>query len=449
MLLGLPKLKINFRTVTAAKLKTYCKRDVEILIRAFTYWLAFIEQRWSGSFGVTISQQALNIYRSAFMTRQITIHTDEQAIELERTGYFGGRTEPFFIGKAPARVVHKLDINSQYPFVMQKYKYPCKLVHVEAEPDIKFCMGMLKNYGLMALVSIRLKEPYIASRVEGKTCFPIGKFDAVVSTEAFKRLADDGSLLSVSLVAFYDMADLFSEYIHHFNNLKESYDKAGDEIGRACAKYLMNCLYGKFGQRRETIVGVENVDIELLENIALIDEQSEPCGRIITYGGVRKWYGPDEVNTNHTFVAIAAHVTENARLLLWDYKKQAGHKNTYYCDTDSLFVNSKGRVRLKRHIHPTKLGKLKDEGTAKSCVLYGPKDYVLDGAMTCKGIRRDAIRVDKNTYEQQRFASFRTFLEGNIHDKYKVTRIRKKLARNYDKGIVEPSGWVTPFTLPL
>ncbi len=448
-LLGLPKLKVDFRKSSKAELKTYCKRDVEILVEAFTWYLDFITKRESGAFGITISQQAFSLYRSSFMRTPIVIHTNEQAIQLERDGYYGGRTEPFYIGKVPEKVIHKIDINSLYPYVMQRYKFPRELLRYSDNMSLSACRKYLKCHGIMARVRVKVTEPFLPVLIAGKTCFPIGEFDTVVATEAFKRLLEAGQIKQVLEAAIYDMAGLFCHYVEHYNKLKEQFTKDGLKLGRATCKLLMNSLYGKFGQFQEDLLGVEPAEPTVVENMPLYGIDGSSAGRIVTYGGLRRWFGTDISNARNSFVAVAAHVTEYARLTLWDYICKAGLENVYYCDTDSLFINSVGYKRMSRYIDETRLGFFKYEGEVKECIIYGAKDYVLDGEHTCKGIRAEAEEIAKGVFEQYKFSSFRTFLSSDINEPYKVVKIRKALKRQYGKGVLRDDGRVEPFTLPL
>ena len=446
-LLGIPKYEVDFKTATDEQLKQHCKVDVIIIKTMFERWLDYTQRCNMGKFRNTRSSQALTAFRSKFMSHKIYIHSNENTIKLERDSYFGGRTECYYKGTIKNRTIYKLDINSQYPYVMSNYQYPVRLLWSGKCSSIKRLAEHLKKYAVTARVYIGLEQPIVPKRIDGHTCFPIGEFDCVVSTETLKRLLKSNSILKVGEIAVYDTASIFRDYMSFFGKEKEQFSKQEDTFGREMAKYFMNCLYGKWGQHKETVVYVEESNPYIVKTETTVNLDTGYRGRIVTYGGLTTFYEDrGEIGTN-SFVAIAAHVTENARFLLWDYMVIAGRKNVFYCDTDSLFVNVTGYRKLKKHIHPNKIGKLKIEATTRKCIIQGNKDYIFGTEVKCKGIRKDAKELNPRQYKQHYFPTLAGFLREPIVEGYTVKTIVKVLTGEYTKGIVLNTGYIIPFTI--
>ncbi|GAH46120.1 unnamed protein product, partial [marine sediment metagenome] len=346
--------------------------------------------------------QAFNAYRHRFMRHPIYIHDNARVITLEREGYFGGRTECFYIGKLPKDKYFKLDINSLYPFVMTQHDYPTKLCFHTQRITLSRFKRFLDKYLVMARVVVNIKEPYIAKRINNRTCFPVGRFECVVCTEVLKRLVKDRTIIKVQEAAFYKGKRIFNEYIDFFNKLKEGYSRDGDKFGRRVSKYMMNTLYGKFGQRCEEVMHEEDSPLEKVESYGGRDLVSGKRYWVVVYGGRLTVTEKGEKNGYNTFVSIAAHVTENARLLLWDSIKKAGVGSVFYCDTDSIFTNSEGFTRLGGEIHVSKLGCWKLEDKTFGVTIRGPKDYTFGDETHRKGIRKNAVKVADNTFEQDK-----------------------------------------------
>ena len=114
-LVELPKLDIDFDNTDIESLLTYCKRDVEIILHLWRKWIKFIADNNGGNFKYTTSSQALEFFRHGFMSEQIHIHDNEQAIKLERDSYHGGRVECLYQGYKADDTFYSLDINSMYP----------------------------------------------------------------------------------------------------------------------------------------------------------------------------------------------------------------------------------------------------------------------------------------------------------------------------------------------
>jgi len=136
--LGLPKLKVDFTSVSMEELSVYCKRDVEIMLLAWKRWIEFCKQEDLGSFAVTLAGQSFNAFRHRFMEHEIFIHNNENALRLERECYKGGRCECFFIGRIEGDKFYYLDVNSMYPFVMKHNSFPVKLVDYKRNISVNY-----------------------------------------------------------------------------------------------------------------------------------------------------------------------------------------------------------------------------------------------------------------------------------------------------------------------
>jgi hypothetical protein len=142
---------------------------------------------------------------------------------------------------------------------------------------------------------------------------------------------------------------------------------------------------------------------------------------------------------------ISSAVTSYSRMYLWELIMKAGRENVYYCDTDSLFTNQKGYHNLifGGLIHDTKLGSLKLEEVG-NVNIFGVKNYVFNGESKLKGIKKDAILVGENEYEQFQFLTKASKYRKGIDDGIvMLDPIRKKVSNNYDKGTVK-NGIVSP-----
>jgi len=148
-----------------------------------------------------------------------------------------------------------------------------------------------------------------------------------------------------------------------------------------------------------------------------------------------------------SFPAIAAHVTAYGRMHLWGLMQKAKVKNYFYCDTDSVMVNEQGRANLTKYLNETQIGALKEENQSDVVLIRGLKDYTFGVKNVTKGIRRNAKKLDSDTYQQEQWPTFRGLLKSGDVNIYKVKKTIKHLSRQYTKGTVCDSGIVKPFVL--
>jgi len=443
-LIGVEKMEVDFEKCTQDELKIYCRRDVEILVKIMKYYTEFIRNHRLGRFSFTKASQAFSAYRFAFMKLPIMIHREKNVIELERQSYMGGRTECFQMGKVSGGPFVTLDINSMYSYVMKNYEYPYKLSEYVLSPSVERIKQTLKKFCVTAQVEIITPEPVFAVRYNKKIVFPTGHFCAYLSSRGLKYAIDRGYVKSIERVAIYRRRDLFSTYVDYFHGVRSKYKKKDNEIMELLCKYMQNSLYGKWAQKNQkekrepARTGAKYFREEILDMVtghSLI--KTYLMNRIITQHG--------EEEGKNSFVAIAAHVSENARLLLWDIIKAIGPERVLYCDTDSIKIRKSDLKYVNYPLHADHLGHLKIENESSDLFIGGLKYYVTEKNRHIKGIPLSAKEVERGVYEFLSWPKMTYHLRREIITSYHRVPIKRRINLNYDKGIVMNDGKVIPF----
>jgi len=163
---------------------------------------------------------------------------------------------------------------------------------------------------------------------------------------------------------FLDTAVVFADYVRRLYALR--LQDPGGPLSLLC-KYLLNSLYGKFGQHpiREQIVSVDSFErlYELIEDGA----------RVKVIDDDRGIYSMEqETVCRFEHVGIAGIVTSAARAKLYDGLIQAGFSNVLYCDTDSVHT----LMPLSGNLVGAALGAFKLEFVGEA-VYAGKKLYAL------------------------------------------------------------------------
>ncbi len=443
-MIGLEKEEIQFRKASSRQLKNYCHRDTEIVMRGMWYYLQFIKDNDLGRVSYTKSSQALVAYRSGFMEKKIYLHSDERSFDLERKAYMGGRTEAFRIGTVPGEDFIVLDVNGMYPFVMQKYKYPSKLVCMIKGEEMKSYTSWLGGYGMIAEVDIDTPEPAFAVRYKKKLIFPTGQFRAFLCTEALRYAVKKGYVKNFIRASLYIMDDLFSDYVAYFQKLRAQYTADNNLIMVKLCKYMHNCLYGKWGER-EIITSMTD------------DHSGEPyLHREIWDGMYGGWW--NEIHfmnkiimthpggeSNHSFPAIAAHITENARLELWNIVKAIGKDTVLYCDTDSVIIRSEDIDKVTMRLSDTEMGALKIQNRFSGLQIGGAKNYRSDQGRVIKGIPESAVETSPGVFQYDSFQRQAGCMKDGQITGVRITPVTRRLTHRYDKGQVGDDGKVKPY----
>jgi hypothetical protein len=431
--------------VYSQELEDYCIDDVNILRLSIINLLKFLRDNDLCRFNHTTSSLALNTFTRKFLKHQIFIDGDEKKTMLGRKSYFGGRTECFRIGdyKGP---FYLIDVNSMYPFVMANNDYPVKTFKSSLSMNVKDLPKLIDRYSLTIDCIVNTDEPVYPKIINTRTCFPVGRFRAYLSTPEIEHAISNDHIESVRQVVMYEKANIFSDYVKFFYDLRNKYRKSGNKVYDKLSKLLMNSLYGKFGQSHKYWE----------------ESQLEPTGtphtrwyfdidqgkRVYVMELNNKVYKAEfTIESRDSFPAIASHVTAFARLYLYNTLSYIGRNHVYYCDTDSLLLDQVGYNKIKNKLNDSTLGCWSLDGTYDKIEIRGNKDYTFGSKNRIKGIRPKAVEIEPGTYRQLQFGSLRGVIRSSKIDAPIIKHIVKHLTRDYKKGQVLPSGEVIPFKL--
>ncbi len=445
--IGIPKMHVDFATVSDADLAVYCKNDVRIELENFRLFIKFMVENKISRLCYTRGSVAMAAYLYRHYHTDIWIHNNREAIQLEREAYKGGRVECFRLGEFRDGPYTVVDVNSLYPFVMREYDYPCRYIRQEHYPTMPEFRDYLREYAVVAKVVIDTPEPVYAVRGE-RTFFPIGNFTAALCTPELSYAADRGHIVKVLRCVLYEKADLFRDFVDSFYAMRLRFKREGVAEYVELCKKILNSLYGKFGQKAEEWekIGEDAAEEDRYETWIDADSSRTMTIRWLM-GQCFKLKRFDE--SFDSFPAIAAHVTAYGRLTLWRLMQKAKAGNYFYCDTDSLIVNATGLHHLRGAMSDSALGKLKTVETMSRMAIYGLKDYETGSKIVTKGIRSNAERISDNVYRQDKWPSIQGMLRKGDSSVYRVEKTLKHLSRRYDKGTVLPDGTVSPFVLDL
>ncbi len=261
-----------------------------------------------------------------------------------REAYKGGRTEIFnFKGKD----LYYYDINSLYPYVMQKYKFP-----IIQSNNFNFSNQLTSNglYYCYITTPPKIHIPILSYKKDNKLIFPVGCFNGWFYGAELLKAKELGYIIKIQRGYEFKTAYLFKDFVNHFYQIKKSATGSKREI----AKLYLNSLYGKFGQKHyqksyQLLKNDDEKDIVLSKKYKL---KSNPL--ILQYPFIHS--------------EIAGMITSYARLELYLLIERAGPENVYYCDTDSIITSTKLKTG-------NEIGEIKLEHKIKNFIALSPKFY--------------------------------------------------------------------------
>lgn len=427
-----------------------CVRDCQII------WDALLEIfEEAGDIKLTIGSLAMTYYRR--FAQPYYIESNENTKHFWKS-YYGGRTEAFQLGVTHAKVI---DVNSMYPFAMKKCVYPNPkyLKHEKSTNVDRFLTEILPHFEGCVSCSVLHPDIYIGllpSRIGGKLVFPIGRFSGCWNFNELRFAISNGVTIE-TLQNFTFAEKMVSPFEKFVDNLYQGKFLAKVE-GRALDewkyKYLLNNLYGKFGQRidEKTIYLkdiVEQYDLikEHQRNktfIKLIPFNDERQDAFMIVKETRK------IEIAYSIPSFSSYITSYGRVMLAKKLLEMKKNRPVYCDTDSIFFEIENNVESSDILGEWKI----EEKTVTQ--INGLKNYKYEywdketksvkKVTRIKGVPSKAIEVKNNSFE---FTSLIGTKEGlrrslPIGSPSKRTKVIKG---TYDKREVLKSGKTKPIKL--
>jgi hypothetical protein len=443
--IGAEKGEVSFNNRYSEALAKYCRRDVIILRESMIALYRYLQSNDLSRATHTISSLALSTYIRRFMKHKIYIDGDEERSEVGRKSYFGGRTEAFRIGNYRGPF-YLIDVNSQYPFVMQTGLFPYRTVTTYKRVNIDDLIDVLGRFAVVAIVDIDTKVPAYPYKIDNRTCFPIGTFTTALSTPEINYAIRNDHITHVHQIVLYDHDRIFYDYVNFFYNQRIEHKRAGNDVWQLLDKYLMNTLYGKFGQTHKEWEQVDIPPIGTPHTQKIIDHDTGKAIYIMELNN-QVFMSISSSEARDSFPAIAAHVTAGGRMIIQETIDYVGLEHVYYCDTDSLLLDQFGFDKMRDKLDDERLGAWAHEGTFNEIEIYGAKDYRFDQKERHKGVRQGAPQIEPGVYRQLQFATLRGCVISRDLSSPIIRNTTKHLKRLYKKGRVQPDGRVLPFVL--
>lgn len=443
--LGIAKGEVKFDNRFSNTLVKYCKRDVVILRESMFSLMRYLKDNDLSRLTHTVSSLALSIFVRKFLKRPIYIDADTKRTDVGRRSYFGGRTEAFRIGKFEGPF-YLVDVNSQYPFWMKSIKFPYKTVAHYKKVTVDEVISTIDRYSVTVDCDLDTDIPAYPMKINGRTCFPIGTFRTCLSTPEIRYAASHDHIKKIHSVVIHEQDYLFKDYVEYFYNQRITNKKAGNGQWQLFDKYLMNTLYGKFGQTHKEWVECDLPPKGHPHTRHTIDADTGKKIYIMELNN-KVYIATTDTESRDSYPAIAAHVTAAGRIMIQETIDFIGKDHVYYCDTDSLLLDYKGYAKIKRYLNDTVLGCWGMEDDFADIEIKGCKDYQFGGRLKIKGVKHNAEQVAPGVYEQLQFATLRGIIRSESVDSPMISYTTKNLSRKYYKGVVGPDGVVSPFKL--
>lgn len=338
-----------FAEAPEEKLAWYNAGDCELLWKGISEFETVLLEL-GGQLQMTIASCAMELFKRKYLKGQIT--TSRSVNEKALLAYYSSRVEVFARECGHA---FKWDLNSSFPYAMT-FPLPGNATGAgRGMPDLG------NDVLFIADVEVDVPESYLPPlprRAHGRVFFPTGRWRGWYTSTDIELLVREGGrvIKAWEYVEFEQRDDLAGYALDLYARRKA----ATDPFWKLVLKYLLNSLYGKFGE--------SEYKQQVLVNPPEIDRWGDPENGVAPMEEMMPgvWRQETRVNVAHAHVPISAFTVSRARLSLYD--GLASCQKIFYTDTDS-------NVSTEPQESSNELGRWKLEDTVVSGYFAAPKVY--------------------------------------------------------------------------
>ena len=377
-LVGLPKLQTpeallvaanNGRTAPANTrsemhlIQEYCLRDAMIVHRAVTALQATLNGL-GGQLQATIAGCAMDLFRRRYQTRSFRV-PDRAVNLLARSAYYGGRVEPYRLGRVSS--VNGYDVNSLYPAAQVSAELPDPdYMTVDVAPSSLVSRLKYPGFSYVTADIPEASVPCLPVKTMQGLFFPTGLVTGAWTHNELRHALQCGVTLTDCHWSMFSTRTVqpFDKYVNDLYTLKAA---AGEEgtAARAVYKLLLNSLYGRWGVTGDnSLAALAPIrDTEDLQN-----HQGAELTVICDAPYLLTPLGGDH-QPAYSQVLWAATITAEARTRMFSLLSAASDE-LIYTDTDSVWLN--GRLAELEG-----LGGLRQTHAGVDLWVVSPKEYAV------------------------------------------------------------------------
>jgi len=410
--LGFPKLEWDHKTTRRVirtqkgrdKFLEYCKRDVEILVKALERFETIV-------LPLGIQPRRTLAATCTSVARHRLINAPEVSESLEEHSLrcvYGGRTEVHRYDSL--KQGFNYDIHSSYPYAASQHPVPWNFLKTTKHPKLNqtgyiYCRVSVPECHIPLLPAKFDSQP-------GRVFFPTGEFDGTWTIEELSAAIERkvATLVKVHQAYIFDTSSFLQEFSLW---AWEQRAASKSEFERYFWKIWANSFVGKLIEKSDKV------------KASFGSPKDNLFSTEIRIGGQSVFMTPTRYLPPFRHATAGGTILARARVNLWDFLKMAGR--VWYMDTDSIHTDNPNL--------PTGdgLGQLGRE-TIRNATYLAPKFYTYETLSKCKW-----TRIVKSKGMPGDFESFEALRQGKSVETHRTRGFRENIRRqsvDYEAAIV-------------
>lgn len=419
-LLDLPKLKMPAPQASTDVWDTYCTRDAEIVYRAITELVKYIDTEQLGNWQPTGAGMAYSTWRHKFMTHKVLVHDNEEVLSGERAAMHTGRAEAWRHGVCSDGPWYEVDMRSAYTHIAAECELPTKYKFSCAKISQRQYENLSQTYRLLCRVRINTQVPVIPHDTGERHIWPVGDFETWLWDVEINEALAEGAHLQWLRVHAYTKAPILGDWGQWVLSVMRGDDKNATSVVRAWAKHCGRALIGRLSLR---VPSWENYGGNPDGTPGISYDVDYNTGKItrMMHVGDKTFYEAARTEGHDSLPQITGWIMAECRVRLWQAMRAANLENIAHVDTDSVLVSRQGLSNL-RETYGAQFNVLwQIKGTWKALLVYGPRNIRAGRDRKVSGVPKSAKEVEPNVFTGERWHGLASDLMQGRADKVTLT----------------------------
>lgn len=382
---------------TRADFLRRCRADVSILRDAVVAYLHWLELDDMGNWQLTGVGQSWAFYRHRFLTHNLLVHTDTEALAAERRAMWTGRCEAYWHGRWSSGPVQEWDFSLSYARLAQRANLPVRLTGmVPAEGNWRRFLGH-PNVAVLAEGTVSTAVPVVPTRNDGRILWPTGNFDTILWDPEIGLIERTGGTFTASRVWLYRTEPALKGWADWIIDQLQAPDDDVPAWRKSILKHWSRALIGRFAMTYTDWSDFASVpaDESGVSRTHVYDADSDEQWDMMKVGQ-QVFRSQGRVEWDQSQPAITGYIMSLGRVQLWEAMNLVPPETLLYVDTDSLLLTS--------HIPPASLRALIDLPGLRLKRIYrglnilGPRQIVTDETVKVSGVPYKATMDAKGAF---------------------------------------------------
>ena len=444
-LVGLDKL--DMPTVTWAKRKwlDYCYRDAEIVYRAVSDIVKFIDTQDLGNWQPTGAGMAFATWRHKFMTEKVLVHDNESALTAERQAMHTGRAEAWRHGELRGDRWYEVDIRQAYTRLAATSNLPTKIKFHTGAISRNQYMELRSRFAVLCKIQVRTDVPCLPTHRGQRHIWPIGEFTSWLWDAEVDLAMDECRSVRILESYVYTRHPILEQWALWVLKTQGMGPEVVSPVVAKWIKHSGRTLIGRLALRSSQWQ-VWGANPERAQGIShMVDVESGNVTRMMHVGD-QTFQETGKVEGKDSLPQITGYIMSKCRVQLWQAMKAAGFLNIAHVDTDGLIVNDAGLIRLQNVYGAAFDSTFQIKARYNSMIVYSPRNYRGDDVRKTSGVPRKAVEVAPNVFEGESWSSLARDLGEGETDRVTVMKRTWELSTEDPRRMSAPGAGT--YTVP-